>query len=70
MMTQIVYVQPGSIYLAIGAKSSCVRNIVVYGKHKSKLLEKFHMADFTFCDEGKSFRDSSPLAIIHTADSH
>ncbi len=30
-MTQIVYVQPGSIYLAIGAKTSSVRNIVVYG---------------------------------------
>ncbi len=27
---QIVYVQPGSIYLSIGAKTSSVRNIVVY----------------------------------------
>ncbi len=26
-----VYVQPGSIYLAIGVKTSSVRNIVVYG---------------------------------------
>ncbi len=30
-MTQIVYLQPGSIYLAIGAKTSSVRNIVLYG---------------------------------------
>ncbi len=29
--TYIVYVQPGSIYLAIGAKTSSVQNIVVYG---------------------------------------
>ncbi len=28
---KIVYVQPGSIYLAIGTKTSSVRNIVVYG---------------------------------------
>ncbi len=27
---QIVYVQPGSIYLSIGSKTSSVRNIVVY----------------------------------------
>ncbi len=60
-MIQIVYVQPGSIYLAIGAKTSSVWNIFVISLHYRK---NSHTADFVFFDGGKSSRDSFPSAII------
>ncbi len=66
-MTQIVYVQPGSIYLVIGAKTSSVRNMinVVYVTGKISIRQTFVFR------RGKSSGDSSPSAvIIHTGDSH
>ncbi len=62
----IVYVQPGSIYLAIGAKTSSVRNMISLRYRKN-----FHTADFVFFNGGKRSSDSSLSAIIlHTGDSH
>ncbi len=58
----IVYVQTGSIYLAIGAKTSSVRNIVV--------ISPCYPNNSSTADS-RSSRDSSHSAIIlHTGDFH
>ncbi len=62
--TRIVYVRPGSIYLA-GPKTSSVQNIVVYWVWLAYITGKISIRQTDFC------RDSSPSAIIiNTGGSH
>ncbi len=51
-MTYLVYVQPGSIYLVIGAKTPSVRNIIVI----SLLPEKFPYGRLRLFRLGKKFQ--------------
>ncbi len=55
-MTQIVDVQPGSIYLAIGAKTSSVRNIVVYGTWLVYVTGKIPYGRLCVFGQGKKFQ--------------
>ncbi len=55
-MTQIVDVQPGSIYLAIGAKTSSVRNIVVYGTWLVYVTGKIPYGRLLVFGRGKKFQ--------------
>ncbi len=67
----MVYVRPGSIYLVIGAKTSSVRNIVVYGTWLFYITRKFSIRQTSCSSTVESCRDSSSSTIIiHTADSH
>ncbi len=67
---QIVYVQPGSIYLSIGAKTSSVRNIVVYETWLAYVTGNNSIRQISCFRRGKKFQGFISFGIIHTGDSH